>query len=146
MNNLTIIKSTSGHIYVDVEKSILNLEILNEKYNAEEFTELCTTFKNFLEEALKHKKKYYVIFHTQNIGVYPLTCYGTIKDVLEQIKPTLIKVLHSTCVLVEPNFTSHILKFFFSIYTPVRPAKVINKLSEAEPYFLKPENQNSEII
>lgn len=146
METQTIIKSISGHIYLNLRKSILNLEILNEKYNKEEFLELCITFQNFLQEALKHKKKYYLIFHTQKIGVYPLSCYGIIKDILEQTKPTLVKVLHSTCVLVESNFTSHILKFFFSIYTPVRPATVIKEISEAEPYFLKPENQNTETI
>lgn len=146
MTILTILKSESGHIYVDTEKSILNLEILNEKYNKEEFIELCTTFQNFIKEALKHKKKYYLIFHTQKIGVYPLSCYGIIKDMLEETKPILVKVLHSTCVLVQPNLTSHILKFFFSIYTPVRPATVINELSESESYFSKLENQNTEII
>jgi len=143
---ITITKSESGHIYVDTIKSVLHLEILNEKYNKEEFTQLCNVFKMFLEECLVNKKKYYLIFHTQKIGVYPLSCYGIIKDILEEIKPVLQKILHCTCVLVEPNLTSHILKFFFSIYTPVRPATVITELSEAEPYFALPINQNNEIL
>lgn len=143
---LTILKSESGHIYVDVPKSILHLEILNEKYNKEEFINLCEVFKMFLQKCLENKKKYYIVFHTQKIGVYPLSCYGIIKDILEDIKPVLQKILHCTCVIVEPNLTSHILKFFFSIYTPVRPATVINELSEAEPYFALPDNQNNEIL
>ena len=143
---VTIIKSDSGHIYVDPDRSILHLEILNEKYNKQEFTELCNVFKIFLQECLTNKKKYYLIFHTQKIGVYPLSCYGIIKDILEEIKPVLQKILHSTCVLVEPNLTSHILKFFFSIYTPVRPATVITDISESVPYFALPINQNNEII
>jgi 4-hydroxy-3-methylbut-2-enyl diphosphate reductase IspH len=143
---ITIIKSESGHIYIDVDKSILHLEILNEKYNKDEFTELVQTFKTCLQECLTNKKKYYVVFHTQKIGVYPLSCYGIIKDVLEEIKPTLLKVLHATCVLVEPNFTSSILKFFFTIYQPVRPAKVINDLAEISDFFSKPECQNLEVI
>jgi len=143
---VTIMKSESGHIYVDTVKSILHLEILNEKYNKEEFTQLCQVFKTFLQECLTNKKKYYVVFHTQKIGVYPLSCYGIIKDILEEIKPVLQKILHSTCVLVEPNLTSHILKFFFSIYTPVRPATVITEITEADPYFALPINQNNEIL
>jgi hypothetical protein len=143
---LTIMKSDSGHIYVDNIKSILHLEILNEKYNKEEFTKLCNVFKMFLRECLVNKKKYYLIFHTQKIGVYPLSCYEIIKNVLEEIKPVLQKILHCTCVLVEPNLTSHILKFFFSIYTPVRPATVITELKEAVPYFALPANQNNEIV
>ena len=146
MTIITIIRSESGHIYVDTDKSILHLEILNEKYNKEEFTELVQTFKTYLEECLTNKKKHYVVFHTQKIGVYPLSCYGIIKDVLEEIKPILLKVLHATCVLVEPNFTSSILKFFFSIYQPVRPAKVIDNLSETSEFFSKPECQNLEVI
>lgn len=145
-DTLTIMKSESGHIYVDTVNSILHLEILNEKYNKEEFTQLCQVFKMFLQECLTNKKKYYLIFHTQKIGVYPLSCYGIIKDILEEIKPVLQKILHCTCVLVEPNLTSHILKFFFSIYTPVRPATVITELSEAAPYFALPVNQNNEIL
>ena len=145
-DTITIMKSESGHIYVDTVNSILHLEILNEKYNKEEFTQLCQVFKMFLQECLTNKKKYYLIFHTQKIGVYPLSCYGIIKDILEEIKPVLQKILHCTCVLVEPNLTSHILKFFFSIYTPVRPATVITELSEAEPYFALPINQNNEIL
>ena len=143
---VSIMKSESGHIYVDPDKSILHLEILNEKYNKEEFTQLCNVFKMFLEECVTNKKKYYVIFHTQKIGVYPLSCYGIIKDILEDIKPVLQKILHSTCVLVEPNLTSHILKFFFSIYTPVRPATVITDINESVSYFALPNNQNNEII
>ena len=145
-DTVTIMKSESGHIYVDTVNSILHLEILNEKYNKEEFTELCNVFKMFLQECLINKKKYYLIFHTQKIGVYPLSCYGIIKDMLEEIKPVLQKILHCTCVLVEPNLTSHILKFFFSIYTPVRPATVITETSEAVPYFALDENQNNEVI
>jgi len=141
---LTIIKSESGHIYVD--GMILHLEILNEKYNKEEFTELCNILKLFLTECITNKKKYYLIFHTQKIGVYPLSCYGIIKDTLEELKPVLEKVLHSTCVLVEPSITSHILKFFFSIYTPVRPARVIDHLNEATAYFALEKCQNTEII
>ena len=143
---VTITKSESGHIYVDTVKSILHLEILNEKYNKEEFTQLCQVFKMFLENSLTNKKKYYLIFHTQKIGVYPLSCYAIIKDILEEIKPVLQKILHSTCVLVEPNLTSHILKFFFSIYTPVRPATVITDISDSTAYFAKPECQNLEVI
>ena len=92
------------------------------------------------------KKKHYVVFHTQKIGIYPLTCYGTIKDTLEEIKPDLLKVLHSTCVIVEPNFTSQILKFFFSIYTPVRPACVIEDIKEADAYFSQEINQNTDLF
>lgn len=143
---VSIMKSESGHIYVDPDKSILHLEILNEKYNKEEFTQLFNVFKMFLEECVTNKKKYYVIFHTQKIGVYPLSCYGIIKDILEDIKPVLQKILHSTCVIVEPNLTSHILKFFFSIYTPVRPATVITDINESVAYFALPNNQNNEII
>lgn len=143
---ITITKSESGHIYVDTVNSILHLEILNEKYNKEEFTQLCQVFKMFLQECLANKKKYYLIFHTQKIGVYPLSCYGIIKDILEEIKPVLQKILHCTCVLVEPNLTSHILKFFFSIYTPVRPATVITDIKEASLYFALPSNQNNETL
>ena len=145
-DTITIIKSESGHIYVDTINSILHLEILNEKYNKEEFIQLCEVFKMFLQECLTNKKKYYLVFHTQKIGVYPLSCYGIIKDTLEEIKPVLQKILHCTCVLIEPNLTSHILKFFFSIYTPVRPATVITELTEALPYFALPVNQNNEIV
>ena len=143
---ITIMKSESGHIYVDKSISVLHLEILNEKYNKEEFTQLCQVFKMFLQESLANKKKYYLIFHTQKIGVYPLSCYGIIKDILEEIKPVLQKVLHCTCVIVEPNLTSHILKFFFSIYTPVRPATVITDIKEADSYFALDVNQNNELL
>tara|TARA_E500000178_G_C16490715_1_gene517193 strand:- start:85 stop:531 length:447 start_codon:yes stop_codon:yes gene_type:complete len=143
---ITITKLDSGHIYVDNYKHILHLEILNDRYNKEEFTKLCYAFKAFLEECLVNKKKYYLIFHTQKIGVYPLSCYGIIKDVLEEIKPILKKVLHCTCVIVEPNLTAHILKFFFSIYTPARPAFVVTDIKDTDFYFALPTSQNNEVI
>ena len=146
MSSLTIFKSNSGHIYVDVLKNILHLEILNEQYNKEEFTNLLHVFKTYIQQCRINKKKHYVVFHTQKIGIYPLTCYGTIKDTLEEIKPDLLKVLHSTCVIVEPNFTSQILKFFFSIYTPVRPACVIEDIKEADAYFSQEINQNTDLF
>ena len=139
----SIIRSNSGHIYVEDQKNILHLEILNEQYNKDEFIQLCSTLKMFLEAALIKKVKYYIIFHTDKLGVYPLSCYTIVKDTLDELKPTLEKVLHCSCVLVEPNFTSHILKFFFSIYQPVRPATVITDVKEASAFFSKDENQNT---
>ena len=140
---VTIIKSESVHAYIDTVKSILHVEILNEKYNKEEFTQLCQAFKMFLQECFTSKKKYYVIVHTQKMGVYPLSCYEIIKDILVENKLVLQNNLHCTCVLVEPNLTSHILKFFFNIYTPVRPATVITEIKEADAYFALPINQNN---
>ena len=142
--SLTIISVDSGHIYVDVERSILHLEILNEHFNMEDFTNLLNVFKQFILSATETQKKYYLMFHAQKIGIYPLSCYGTIKDLLEEIGPSIKKIIHATCVIVEPNVTSSILKFFFSIYQPVRPAKIAEKIDEAYEFFKDPNCINSE--
>lgn len=139
---LTIIETNNGHIYIDTDKNIIHLYIKDEKYNNEEFDNLCEVFKTFISEAYNHRKKYYLIWHTKHIGVYPLSCYNKIKDMLESLKSQLEVVIHATCLIVEPNFGSHILKFFFSIYKPIRPATVIHNLESAYPFFAKPECQN----
>jgi len=141
-NRITIMETRSGHIYVDIERSILNLNIKNDKYNNEEFENLCMVFQKFIEEAYNNKKKYYLLWHTKNIGMYPLTCYTKIKDMLESLKPKLEVVIHATCLIVEPDFGSHILKFFFNIYKPLRPASVIHDIEESYSFFAKPECQN----
>jgi hypothetical protein len=142
--SLTIIQVDSGHIYVDMDKNILHLEILNEKFNMEDFTNLLNIFKQFILAAMETQKKYYLVFHAQKIGIYPLSCYGTIKDLLEEIGPSIKKIIHATCVIVEPNVTSSILKFFFSIYNPVRPAKIAEQLEEAYEFFKDPNCVNHE--
>ena len=137
LNIKTIIKSSSGHIFVDTENNVLNLVVLNKKYNREEFTDLCKYLKEFFNQAFINKKKYYLIFDVCNIGVYPLYCYEQVKKNLEDLKKILPYVLHSTCVIVEPGATAHILNFFFGIYKPVRPAKIITDINQAMPFFEK---------
>lgn len=131
----TIIKTQSGHMYVDTVNSILNLKILNEKYNNQEFLELCLTLKTFFDEAYTNKVKYFLILDARNIGAYPLTCYEKIKKTLEELASVIPYVLHSTCVVVEKTVASQILKFFFNIYKPLRPAKIIYSEEEAEEFF-----------
>lgn len=143
LNIKTVIKSSSGHIFVDTDNNILNLIILNKEYNKEEFTSLCVCLKEFFNQAFINKKKYYLIFDVRNIGVYPLYCYEQVKKNLEELKNILPYVLHSTCVLVEPNLTAHILNFFFKIYKPVRPAKIITSLDQSMPFFN--ENMNTAV-
>lgn len=136
-NITTIVKSTSGHIFVDTDNNILNLEVLNSKFNKEEFLELCRGLNEFFSEAYKNKLQYYLIFDVRKIGVYPLFCYEEVKKTLEGLKNILPYVLHSTCVITEKNLTSHILNFFFKIYKPVRPAKIVTERDEIKPFFIE---------
>lgn len=135
INTHTIIETNSGHIFVDTCNSILNLKILNEKYNNDEFMQLCLTLKEFFNQAYKNKIKYFLLFDVRKIGPYPLGCYDNIKKTLEELSSIIPYVLHSTCVIVDKNFASQILKFFFNIYKPLRPAKIINIDSEAIDFF-----------
>ena len=134
-NILTIIKSNSAHIFVDTSNSILNLEILDQKFNKEEFNNLCSGLTEFFLQAYKHNLKYFLIFDVRKIGIYPLSCYEEIKKTLEALKSVLPNVLHSTCIITEPSVSSHILTFFFKIYKPVRPAKIITSKDEIKPFF-----------
>lgn len=131
----TIIRTISGHIFVDTVNNILNLKILNEKYNNEEFIQLCLTLKEFFNQAYKNKIKYFLLFDVRQIGPYPLSCYDKVKKTLEELSSIIPYVLHSTCVIVDKNLASQILKFFFNIYKPLRPAKIINLDNEAVDFF-----------
>lgn len=130
-----IIRTNSGHIFVDTENNILNLKILNEKYNNEEFLQLCTVLKEFFKQSYENKNKFYLIFDVRIIGLYPLGCYDKIKKTLEELSNVIPYVLHSTCVVVDKTFVSQILKFFFSIYKPLRPAKIVNEYAEIPDFF-----------
>lgn len=131
----TIIKTNSGLIFVDTVNNILNLKILNEKYNNQEFLELCFTLKEFFKQAFTNKLKYYLVFDVRKIGPYPLSCYDKVKKTLEELSSVIPLVLHCTCVIVDKNLVSQILKFFFNIYKPHRPAKIINQDHEAIEFF-----------
>lgn len=130
-----IIRTNSGHIFVDTENNILNLKILNEKYNNEEFLQLCTVLKEFFKQSYENKNKFYLVFDVRIIGLYPLGCYDKIKKTLEELSNVIPYVLHSTCVVVDKTFVSQILKFFFSIYKPLRPAKIVNEYNEIPDFF-----------
>lgn len=142
MNLKTIIKTTSGHVYINIDKNIIVLEILNDKYNQEEFITIITTIKKLLEECENKKKQYFLIFDIKNVGMYPLSCYHRLKDALEETREILRKILHSTCVIVIPNFTTPIVKFFFNIYKPVRPAYIVETYDAAYEHFEDPKNIN----
>lgn len=139
----TIIKKDIGHVYIDINKNIIVLEILNDKYNQEELILYIETIKKLLEEAEKNKKKYFLIFDIRNVGMYPLSCYHKLKDALEETKEILKKILHATCVIIIPNFTTPIVKFFFNIYEPVRPAYLVENYNEAYKHFENSENLNN---
>jgi hypothetical protein len=140
---LSIVQTDSGHIYLDQDKHILNLEILNDTYNSTEFKQLCEVFKTYIQEAANNNQKHYVILHATKLGIYPLNCYTVIVDMLVSLESYFKKILNSTCILVEQNSMSNILKFIFNIYDNVRPAKVIHDINEAYDFFSLPENQNT---
>ena len=135
VNTQEIIRTNSGHMFVDTENNILNLKILNEKYNNEEFLQLCTVLKEFFKQSYENKNKFYLVFDVRIIGLYPLSCYDKIKKTLEELSKIIPFVLHSTCVVVDKTFVSQILKFFFSIYKPLRPAKIVNEYNEIPDFF-----------
>jgi hypothetical protein len=137
MNNISLIKLETVHLYLDLNKKIITLEVLNSNYSKTESVTLLEYFKNFWILAKEQKVKYNLIIIVNHIGIYPLSFYMNLITYLNEIRELLSEHLIACCFLCKDNGPIQILKPLFSMYKFVRPYSICNTYEEVLQFFNK---------
>ena len=137
MNNITLIKFNTFHLYLDIKKKILYLEILNTSYSKKESVLILEYFKNFWILANEKNVKYYMVILINNIGIYPLSFYNNLINYLNDLNDLFKKHLISSCFLCKDYERIKILTPLFNMYKFERPYRVCNSYEEILQFFYK---------
>ena len=141
MNNITLIKLNTVHLYINLEKKIITLEVLNSNYSKEDYITVLEYFKNFWILAKEQKVKYFLIIKINSIGIYPLNFYNNLINCLNQLDDIFKEYLHSCVFLCDGSSPLVMLKPLFSMYKFVRPYTICKSYEEVLVYFSKDENK-----
>lgn len=137
MNNITLVKLTTVHLYLDIKKKIIILEILNSNYSKDDYIIVLEYFKNFWILAKEQNVKYYLLVIINNIGIYPLSFYNYLIIFLNEINDLLLNHLICCCFLCKEDAPIKILKPLFSMYKFVRPYNISNTYEDVLLFFNK---------
>ena len=124
----------------DTENCILYISSGAAVYNPDInkiFLEYLTNFWKYVKD---NNLKYHILLDLSEskVSVMPFDFYKTLVMCLYNIQYILSEHLHSTCILVEPNnIMRTVLAIIFSLYTPVRPIKMVNNKDEISAFFLE---------
>lgn len=137
MNNITLTKLETVHLYLNLEKKIITLEVLNTLYSKNDYIILLEYFKNFWILAKEQNVNYNLIVIINNIGICPLSFYSNIIIYLNELSDIFSNHLISCCFLCKDNGPIKILKPLFSAYKFIRPYKICHSYEDVLQFFNK---------
>lgn len=137
MNNITLVKLDTVHLYLDSKKKIINLEVLNSNYSKQDSVTILEYFKNFWILAKEQNVKYYLIITINSVGIYPLSFYMNLISYLNELDVIFKEHLIAFCFLCNDDSPIKILKPLFNMYKFVRPYSICNSYEEVMTFFNK---------
>ena len=128
MNKTIIYSSNEIQIYIDNDKYILYVDIIDGTYN-NNFKDAVEYYKNFWILINESDTKYYQVFLFNNVKLYPLEFYEIIFKTLKSLEKIYEKNLYSSCLVNDSNAID-ILKPLLNMYKAVRPFNFVKDLDE----------------
>ena len=129
MNKTNIYSNTEIQLYIDSDKSILYIDVVDGTYNKKNFMEAIEYYKNFWLLVNNTNHKYYQVFIFNNIKFYPLEFYDTVFKTLKSLEEIFVKNLYSSCLVNDSNAID-ILRPLLNMYKAVRPFNFVKTLDE----------------
>ena len=133
MNKTTIYSNTEIQIYIDSDKSILYVDVIDGTYNKNNFLEAVEYYKNFWLLVNNTDDKYYQVFIFNNIKFYPLEFYDIVFKTLKSLEEIFGKNLHSSCLVNDSN-AMDILRPLLNMYKAVRPFNFVKTLDDGHKF------------
>jgi len=133
MNKTNIYSNTEIQLYIDSDKSILYIDVVDGTYNKKNFMEAIEYYKNFWLLVNNTNHKYYQVFIFNNIKFYPLEFYDTVFKTLKSLEEIFIKNLYSSCLVNNSN-AMDILRPLLNMYKAVRPFNFVKTLDEGHEF------------
>ena len=137
MNNISLIKLETVHLYLDLNKKIITLEVLNSNYSKTESVTLLEYFKNFWILAKEQNVIYNLIIKLDNISFYSLNFYNYLVKYLIELNDIFKTNLHACAFLCNINNISTILNPLFSMYKFNKPLTICNTYEDVLIFFNK---------
>jgi len=129
MNKTTIYSNSEIQLYIDSDKSILYIDVVDGTYNKNNFLEAVEYYKNFWLLVNNTDDKYYQVFIFNNVKFYPLEFYDIVFKTLKSLEEIFRKNLYSSCLVNDSN-AMDILRPLLNMYKAVRPFNFVKTLDE----------------
>ena len=129
MNSL--LQNANFHIYL--ADDTLVIDIINGKYNKENFMSGIQYLQNFWLLIANTDDKYHQMFIFNDVGLYPLDFYTSIISTLKSLESIYKTHLHSSCVVSNSN-AFEIMKPVLNMYKAVRPFKFVSTEEEGRTF------------
>jgi len=131
MNKTTIFKNSEIEIYINSDKSILYVDVIDGTFNKKNFLDAVEYYKNFWLLVSNTNDKYYQVFIFNNIKFYPLEFYDIVFKTLKSLEEIFVKNLYSSCLVNDSNAID-ILRPLLNMYKAVRPFNFVKTLDEGK--------------
>ena len=133
MNKTTIYSNSEIELYIDSDKSILYIDVIDGTYNKNNFLETVEYYKNFWLLVNNTNDKYYQVFIFNNVKFYPLEFYDIVFKTLKSLEEIFRKNLYSSCLVNNSN-AMDILRPLLNMYKAVRPFNFVKTLDEGHKF------------
>ena len=129
MNKTTIYSNSEIQLYIDSDKSILYIDVVDGTYNKNNFLEAVEYYKNFWLLVNNTDDKYYQVFIFNNVKFYPLEFYDIVFKTLKSLEEIFRKNLYSSCLVNDSN-AMNILRPLLNMYKAVKPFNFVKTLDQ----------------
>jgi hypothetical protein len=134
-NILPLYTNDTLEVKVDQERKILYVEVIDGKYNKENFVNGIEYYKNFWILVNSTNDKYYQMFLFNDAKIYPLEFYDLIFKTLKSLEEIFKVNLHSSCLVNDSN-AMDILRPLLNMYKAVRPFSFVKTIEEGYNFVL----------
>lgn len=134
-NILPLYTNDTLAVKVDQERKILYVEVIDGKYNKENFVNGIEYYKNFWILVNSTNDKYYQMFLFNDAQIYPLEFYDLIFKTLKSLEEIFKINLHSSCLVNDSN-AMDILRPLLNMYKAVRPFNFVKTIEEGYNFVL----------
>ena len=134
-NILPLYTNDTLAVKVDQERKILYVEVINGKYNKENFVNGIEYYRNFWILVNSTNDKYYQMFLFNDAQIYPLEFYDLIFKTLKSLEQIFKINLHSSCLVNDSN-AMDILRPLLNMYKAVRPFNFVKTIEDGYNFVL----------
>uniref|UniRef100_A0A6C0LEH6 CRAL-TRIO domain-containing protein n=1 Tax=viral metagenome TaxID=1070528 RepID=A0A6C0LEH6_9ZZZZ len=135
MDKTTIYKNTEIQMYIDYDKSIFYVDVIDGTYNRNNFLEAVEYYKNFWLLVNNTDDKYYQVFIFNNVKFYPLEFYDIVFKTLKSLEEIFRKNLYNSCLVNDSN-AMDMLRPLLNMYKAVRPFNFVKTLDEGHKFMI----------
>jgi hypothetical protein len=141
VSNISLLNLETSKLYINLNKKILFIEILNSNYSKSDFITLIEYFKNFWYLAKEQNVKYYLLIKINTLPIFPLSFFTHLNNILTGLHSLFEECMYCCSFVIDNsnskqfNTINMILNPFLNMYKFARPFKITHNNEEAFMFF-----------